>query len=130
MFSLANVLGKSQKYKVCKLQAAISCNQCQHLTEAINVTSTQLNLELGQNSGSSTPMWLGQFASWRSCPKDGFAGSTSMFFLIRIHYHCSNMERGGEAQKEVHPSRCPIPTLAQSYLIQFLAVGLELWVYL
>ncbi|KAJ8787300.1 hypothetical protein J1605_005886 [Eschrichtius robustus] len=36
MFSLANVLGKSQKYKVCELQAVISCSECQHLTGAIN----------------------------------------------------------------------------------------------
>jgi hypothetical protein len=55
MFSLANVLGKSQKYKVCKPQAVISCNYCQQLTETISVTSAQLNSELGQNDGSSTP---------------------------------------------------------------------------
>lgn len=78
MFSLANVLGKSQKYKVCKLLAMISCIQCQHLTEAINVSSAQLNSELGQNCASSTPLWLDQCASRSSCPKDGFVGSNSM----------------------------------------------------
>lgn len=38
MFSLANVLGKSQKYKVGKLWAVISCTGCQQLTEGIRIS--------------------------------------------------------------------------------------------
>lgn len=91
MFSLANVLGKSQKYKVCTPQARISYSWCQHLTEAINVTSAQLNSELGQNSA---PLWLGQFASWRSWPKRWICGVNYVSFLIRIHHCCSNVGRG------------------------------------
>ena len=93
MFSLANVLGKSQKYKVCELQAVISCSECQHLTGAIDVTSAQLNSELGPTSGSCVPVWLGQFAL-RSCPRDEFVDSDSTCFPVRIHQHCSNV--GGE----------------------------------
>ena len=43
MFSLANVLGKSQKYKVCGPQAVASRAECQHLTGTISVTSARLS---------------------------------------------------------------------------------------
>lgn len=58
MFSLANVLGKSQKYKVCKLQALISCSQCQHLSGAVNVTSAQLNSEAAKTLGPGQQRWV------------------------------------------------------------------------
>lgn len=131
MFSLANVLGKSQKYKVRKRQAAISCDRCQHLTEAINVTSAPLHSELGPNSEGRAPVRLGQFASWRSHPKDGFAGSDFMSFLLRVHYRCSDVGRGGEARRRGSDSSSqqmpPHPCPARSCLVLSPAVGLEFW---